>query len=385
MKVVFRADASLEMGTGHIMRCLTLAQALTEKGVLVDFICREHLGHLIEFIETKGFKVHRLPRHEHGVICEQIDEPLINRASPQQPCLKTTRPGHLVINTLFHSSWLGSTQYQDAQDCMDVLKALNPDWLVMDHYALDETWQVLLEDHYQKLMVIDDLGDRQYICDLLLDQNYGSTVSKYQNLVPKHCKILAGSHYALLRPEFAQWRETSLKRRVQNQEIKTILVTLGGVDPDNYTEQVLKKLATTELKPLTEIVVVMGATAPHLASVQKQAQTMPYKTTVKTNVSNMAEIMANADLAIGAAGATTWERCCLGLPTIQFVIAENQRQIANALTQDKIVVLMQEIEQLPGLVINASSKIKALSERSAKLCDGRGANRLLDYLLGQDK
>lgn len=232
-------------------------------------------------------------------------------------------------------------------------------------------------------MVIDDLGDRKHDCDLLLDQNYGSTPEKYQNRVPSHCKILAGSNYALLRPEFAQWREVSLKRRENSQAIKTVLVTLGGVDPDNVTEQVLKQLAKTSLNPLTQIIVVMGATAPHLASVQKQAQTMPYKTTVKTNVSNMAEIMTNADLAIGAAGATTWERCCLGLPTIQMVIAENQRQIAQALANDGVVKLMGDIAQLPGLVETANQWQTAMSLKAAQITDGLGCKRVVDNMTGQ--
>jgi UDP-2,4-diacetamido-2,4,6-trideoxy-beta-L-altropyranose hydrolase len=381
MQVVIRADASLKMGTGHIMRCLTLAQALQEKGAVVDFICREHLGHLIEFIETKGFIVHRIPLHEQGLITEQSDVPSINSASTQQHCSKATRPGQPVIDTLFHSSWLGSTQYQDAQDCMNVLRVLNPDWLIVDHYALDETWQVLLEVHYHKLMVIDDLGDRQHICDLLLDQNHGSTVGKYQNLVPKHCQILAGSHYALLRPEFAQWREVSLKRRQRNGAIQAILVTLGGVDPDNYTELVLQKLAQTKLEQSTEIIVIMGATAPHFESVKKQAENMKITTIVKNNVTNMAELMANADLAIGAAGATTWERCCLGLPTIQIVIAENQRKVALTLVKANAVKLLNQFNELPTLIACSAQWKNAISENASELSDGLGCERVINQLI----
>jgi UDP-2,4-diacetamido-2,4,6-trideoxy-beta-L-altropyranose hydrolase len=215
----------------------------------------------------------------------------------------------------------------------------------------------------------------------LLDQNYGSTKSKYQGLVPQACNVLAGADYALLRSEFVQWREYSLKRRARQQEIKTILVTLGGVDPDNYTGKVLQELAKTELDASTEVVVVMGATAPHLASIQQQAEKIPLKTTVKTNVTNMAEIMANADLAIGAAGATSWERCCLGLPTIQLVIAENQRQIALALAKDNIIALMEQIEELPGLLVSTQANLSDLRERSATVSNGLGCQRVVECLL----
>jgi UDP-2,4-diacetamido-2,4,6-trideoxy-beta-L-altropyranose hydrolase len=327
------------------MRCLTLAKAFKEKNAEVSFICRDHEGNLIEKIQTEGFRVYTL----------------------------TTRSGdNEYQGHLAHSEWLGVSQQQDANDCQPILEEINPDWLIVDHYAIDQTWQLELKPYYQKLMVIDDLGDRNHDCDLLLDQNYGSNAEKYQNRVPETCKILAGSSYALLRPEFAQWREISLKRREHQQKIETLLVTMGGVDPDNYTGQVLKQLNTLQQTTIKEVIVVMGETAPHLETVQQQAQTMSINTTVKTNVSNMAEIMANADIAIGAAGATTWERCCLGLPTIQMVIAENQRQIAQALAKDKVVLLMNNIQQLPGLLIEAKSQMTSLEKNASRLVDCQG-------------
>lgn len=354
MKVVIRTDASLRIGTGHVMRCLTLAKALVEEGAEVSFICREHEGNLIDKIESEGFKVYSL----------------------------TTRPGeNAPTRQLDHAEWLGVSQQQDANDCQSILEEIQPDWLVVDHYAIDLVWQKALKPYYQKLMVIDDLGDRNHNCDLLLDQNYGSTIEKYQNRVPKDCTILAGPRYALLRPEFAQWRETSLKRRAHHQQLETLLVTMGGVDPDNYTGQVLQQLNKLQQTMIKEIIAVMGATAPHLETIQKQAQTMRVKTTVKTNVSNMGQIMANADLAIGAAGATTWERCCLGLPTIQMVIAENQRQIAQALAKDNIVLLMDNIQQLRGLVVEAESQIASLMKNASRLVDGLGCERVVNNLI----
>lgn len=352
MKIVIRTDASLKIGTGHVMRCLTLAKVLVAKGVDVCFICRDLEGNLINKIQTDGLRVYTLTK---GTGYNQ---------------------GHLA-----HSEWLSVSQQQDADDCQPILETINPDWLIVDHYAIDQAWQKQLKPNYYKLMVIDDLGDRNHECDLLLDQNFGSNSEKYQNRVPETCKVLVGSDYALLRPEFAEWREISLKRRVSQPAIKTLLVTMGGVDPDNFTGQLLQKLDLLQQTTIRDIIVVMGATSPHLESLQQQAQTMSIKTTVKTNVSNMAEVMANADLAIGAAGATTWERCCLGLPTIQMVIAENQRQIADALAKDDIVVFMDNIQQLPSLLDLVGSKLADLTQASAKICNGQGVFKTAQYLL----
>lgn len=376
MRFVIRTDASLKIGTGHVMRCLTLAKALAKKGAAVSFICREHEGNLVDKIQTEGFEVYTLITKNNGH-SEQSEESL-----KSQP---TYTDEESTTQKLVHAEWLGVSQNQDAIDCQPILEQIKPDWLIVDHYAIDQAWQNALKPYYQKLMVIDDLGDRNHLCDLLLDQNYGSTEAKYQRRIPAHCKVLAGAHYALLRPGFAQWRETSLKRREKEQNIKTsiktILITLGGVDPDNHTGQILSELSKTQLNKDIEIMVVMGATAPHLLSVKNQAQAMPIETSVKTNVTNMAELMTNADLAIGAAGATTWERCCLGLPSIQLVIAENQRQIAQALAKDHIIKLIDQVEQLPGLVETAHQWINGMSQQTAKVCDGLGAQRVVSKIM----
>ncbi len=366
MKITFRVDASLKMGTGHVMRCLTLANALKEQGAECHFICREHPGNLIDKIQQAGFVVHSLPLNTN------------TQAFKQQRLNKE--------NELFHAGWLGTSQAQDAQECQAILEAIQSDWLIVDHYALDKTWQQALQPYYKKLMVIDDLGDREHLADLLLDQNYASTSEKYQGLVPENCKILAGTQYTLLRPEFAQWREFSLKRRQNNPAINKILVTLGGVDPDNYTGKILAELAKADLSPEVEITIVMGATAPHLEAIKQQAAKMPFTSQVKVNVSNMAELMSNADLAIGAAGATTWERCCLGLPTIQLVIAENQRTTAEALAKAKAVILLNTISELPNLLAKANQWMPSLIANSKQITDGKGCeSKVIPNLIHQDK
>ena len=370
MRVVFRVDASIRMGTGHVMRCLTLAEELCLQGAKCWFICRAHSGHLIEKIQQNGFQVCVIG-YDTATEAETISTSTVEEK-----------------NKLFHADWLATTQSQDAKDCLTIMQQLQPeqpDWLVVDHYALDKNWQQLLRPFYKKLMVIDDLGDREHIADLVVDQNYGSTTDKYKGLVPSDCTVLAGTHFALLRDEFAQWRDYSLERRHSSQHnnnvVKNLLVTLGGADPDNYTQQILRQLSYINWSKDIEIVVVMGATAPFLDSVADKAAVMPVHTIVKTNVSNMAELMSHADLAIGAAGSTTWERCCLGLPTIQVVIAENQRRIAEDLAQDNIIKLLNDVNELPEILKDRDAWMVPLANSAKLVTDGLGTKRVVDYML----
>ncbi|MFA6700378.1 MAG: UDP-2,4-diacetamido-2,4,6-trideoxy-beta-L-altropyranose hydrolase [Thiomicrospira sp.] len=352
MRVVIRVDASVQMGTGHVMRCLTLAQALKKQGADVAFICRLHEGHLIDVIQQQGFEVY-----------------------PQV----ITRPANTLKqdeSSLFHADWLGGTQAQDAEQCRPILQRIQPDWLIVDHYAIDRDWHAALSGCYRRLMVIDDLTDRAHLADLLLNQNYGANPADYRSLVGAQCRLLTGTHYALLREEFAQWRALSLARR-QTPVFKHLLITLGGADADNVTGAIIEQLATTALPESLQISVVMGASTLHKARVIAQARRLPWQTEVRVNVTNMAELMCQADLAIGAAGATTWERCCLGLPTIQFVIAFNQRQVAEQLAQAGLVKTVDNVAGLPLLLADAPNWMAELSHKSAQICDGLGCQRVV--------
>ena len=354
MKALFRVDASLEIGIGHVMRCLTLAQVLKENGVNVEFICRKHKGNLIDKIYANGFTVHELE------------------------LLKEIK----VDNILTHSSWLGVTQKQDADDCIDILKAEKFDWFIVDHYALDEQWQKRLKPYYEKLMVIDDLADRKHLCDILLDQTFGRQQEDYLAWIPGGCELLLGSKYALLRSEFSKWRSYSIGRR-SSLELKKLLINMGGIDIDNITEKILDELKICNLPNDFHITVVMGDSAPYLENVRSKAITMPYKTEVKVDVDNMAEIMANSDIAIGAAGSTTWERCCLGLPTIQIVIAKNQLLLAETLAQYNVVKLVKEIKETTFLLEKSSEWMKNVGSSALEICDGMGSykvfNKMTDY------
>lgn len=363
MRVVFRADASLQMGTGHVMRCLTLAEALRARGAECCFVCREHPGNLIEHLRSKGFPVH-----------------------PLLPAEQAERPVTAMAPDLAHAAWLGASQAQDAAECASIVGELQPDWLVVDHYALDARWERALGPHCRKLMAIDDLADRPHQCDLLLDQTFGRTSEEYSPWVPAACTVLCGAQYALLRPEFAALRTYSLQRR-EKPQLRQLLISMGGVDKDNATGQVLEALKSSPLPEDCRLSVVMGAAAPWLAEVRQAAEGMPWPTEVRVGVGDMAQLMADSDLAIGAAGATSWERCCLGLPTIMLVLADNQKKVAQGLAQAGAVYLLQHstqiAEHLPPLLddlISSPMRRSAMGRIAAAIVDGGGVENVIDHL-----
>lgn len=370
MKVVFRTDASLDIGTGHVMRCLTLAEALKAKGAECQFISRKHEGNLIDFISGKGFIVHTLPTDNHA-IADSADQ-------------VTGLPTCVAV----HHHWLGTTQARDSEACAAIIESQLPDWLVVDHYAIDAHWESALAPYYRNLMIIDDLADRLHTCDLLLDQTYGRDVKDYDHLVTPNCQLLCGSQFALLRPEFAALRPYSLQRRAR-PVLRELLINMGGVDKDNATGKVLGALRYCLLPTDCRITVVMGAMAPWLNEVLTQAQVMPYATRVLVGVSHMAQLMADSDLAIGAAGTTSWERCCLGLPTIMLELAENQRKVAHGLERSGGVRLIQldqittaKLSELLLSVLNDPAQLLHMSECAASVVDGSGVGAVMRLMEG---
>jgi len=298
MNVIFRTDASVQIGIGHVMRCLTLADSLRASGAECRFICRTHRGHLIEQIRQRGFAVHSLPVSSEDVV-----------PSDNEDAARSS-----------HSAWLGSDWATDAAQTKVGAGETAVDWLIVDHYALDARWEKALRPTCRGLMVIDDLADRQHDCDLLLDQNYyRNQGQRYQGLLPEQCVTLLGPDYVLLRPEFDEARQ---QLRVRDGIIKRILVFFGGSDPTNQTEMALTALEQLNRWDIS-VDVVVGLTNPNRHPIQILCDRLPYAT-YHCNVSNMAELILNADLGIGAGGSAMWERCYLGLPTITVVFADNQ-------------------------------------------------------------
>ena len=285
MKILFRTDVSVEIGSGHLMRCLTLADQLRSEGAEVAFICRDLPGGMFDLLLTRGYRFAKLPLDEAGKASQQFDaEETIKAAGQLYP---------VVVN-----------------------------WLVVDHYQLDATWESLLRPHADKLMVIDDLANRPHDCDLLLDQNYYREMERrYQGLVSEECVSLIGPEFVLLRPEFAVARQNIRER---DGSVRRILIFFGGSDPENLTLKAIE--ATQRLqRPDIAVDVVVGASNPHRAEIRERCEHMP-NTAYYCQVANMAELMGRAYLALGAGGATMWERCFLGLPSITVVFSANQEK-----------------------------------------------------------
>ncbi|RKT45232.1 UDP-2,4-diacetamido-2,4,6-trideoxy-beta-L-altropyranose hydrolase [Thiocapsa rosea] len=365
MIVAFRTDASLDIGTGHVMRCLTLADALRERGAACRFICRAHPGNLIDLVRDRGHTVVDLPA-----------------ASYDLP------PASVTASAPAHARWLGTDWATDARQTANALADAPFDWIIVDHYALDARWEHLLRPACQRLMVIDDLADRPHDCDLLLDQNLGRNAGDYASQVPRDCTLLIGPRYALLRPEFAALRAQSLARR-EKPQFKRLLITMGGVDKDNATGQVLDALKDCALPAGCEITVVMGPHAPWLEKIKAQGHGMPWSTTVLTNVADMARLMTESDLVIGAAGSSSWERCCLALPSMILVLADNQRVIAHALQANgaarlaELSTLRRELSAFIQELTSIEATLTNVRTGAPAITDGLGALRVTAQIMEQ--
>ena len=392
MHFLIRADASLQIGSGHIMRCLTLAHKLRQQHHRITFITRAHQGHLADTIRQQGFDCILLPLPDHATTSAQPQR------QPETACNEL--PPSPPAPAIPHAAWLATSQAQDITDCAPHIRALAPDWIICDHYALAAAWQTAARALcHSKIMVIDDLHDRAHDADLLLDQNHAHTAADYAPLVPPSCRILTGTRYALLRDEFAQHRTISLHQRATPParqpetalpHSQNILINLGGVDKDNHTLAVLQALSayvSGSLKALPiRATIIMGATAPHLARIQHYAATAPYPSQVIANAPNMAELMTQATWAIGAAGSSSWERCALGLPTLLITIADNQRSIAAQL-QRAGAALALEASQIHSPAFQATlthlmqpENQHRISQAAAQLCDAHGAARVAQHI-----
>lgn len=307
MRVVIRVDASTDIGTGHVMRCLTLATALKNNQHDVTFICRELAGNLINHIKQCGFDVISLKKTE-------------NTSGSN--------------NDASHANWLQVSWQDDANECNPSLSASDKiDWIIVDHYALDKKWESALKHHCSYMMAIDDLADREHVVEILLDQNlYSNMEQRYINLITEGCLSLTGPKYALLRKEF-----TTLLNRVKTRtQLNNILVFFGGVDAHNLTLKTIT--AIQQLKENININIIIGNTNPNKQTVL-DACSRYENMQCHINVSCMAEFMLQADLAIGAGGTTTWERCYLGLPAIVFTIAQNQAAVNQAVAEQGACIL----------------------------------------------
>lgn len=355
LRVIFRTDASVRIGIGHVMRCLTLAEALREGGAECRFICREHEGHLLEQIRQRGFDAYGLPIATESA--ERADS------------------GHREDST--QSAWLGSDWATDAAQTKVGAGGTAVDWVIVDHYALDARWERAIRQICHRLMVIDDIANRPHLCDLLIDQNYEDE-ERYKKFVTTSCRLLLGPRYALLRPEYAEHRA---KKTFEGESVKRVLVFFGGSDPLDLTGTALKALSVSALNEL-KVDVVVGTNYLHHDSLKQIAQ-LRGNTTVHQPRSHLADLMAGADIAVGAGGVTNWERMCLGLPSLVVVVAENQAPISEILNRSGVIRLLGKAEDITESIVSDALLDEIESRRfisritpAMALCDGLGVSRV---------
>lgn len=363
MKIAFRADASLTIGTGHVMRCLTLAMALKQKGAEAVFVCREHPGHLCEEIAARGFMTVRLPAMSE----RQAETGTVERNEPD------------------HAHWLGVSWKQDAEETRQAInKSFGAaDWLIVDHYALDARWESALRPCAKRVMVIDDLADRSHDCDLLLDQNlFSNAEARYAGKAPAHRGLMLGPHYALLQTEYAE-----LHPRIPPREgpIRRVLVYFGGADAGNLTGMTIGAFLALGRTNI-ELDVVVNTNGTHAESIRKQTAGHA-NIHLHSGLRTLAPLIVRADLAIGAGGATTWERCCLGLPSLVITLAENQRAIAAELARRGMIRWLGHVDEVNeptlahvlGELLNEGLR-DAWPRNCRRLVDGQGTSRVCSVL-----
>jgi UDP-2,4-diacetamido-2,4,6-trideoxy-beta-L-altropyranose hydrolase len=357
MNIVFRADASNFMGIGHVIRCLTLARVMSEAGHSIHFVCREYAGNIGHKILKAGHILHLLPTPSSDI---------------------ETKPNSLLSPP--HLNWLGETWEVDAQQTNDALAGLEIDWLVVDHYALDHQWESLMRGRVRNIFVIDDLSDRFHNCDILVDQTLNQAEDIYKPLVPEHCALLVGAGYALLRPEFSLLRSQSLARRdVPN--IRHIAIVFGGGDQSKHIFESLLSIQKSLIPDDVKITVVMTKNSAYFNQVSALSKALPYDIGIIAHIDDMANLMIGTDLVIGAAGGASLERCCLGVPTLLFVLAENQKFNALALAASGAVSvignLATDLESMLNAYVDEPQELTKLSRAASELVDGKGVERVM--------
>ena len=352
MKIAFRVDSSIQIGSGHVIRCLTLADRLREDGAQCHFFCRNLEGNLNGLISKRGFKVYVLDEKE-------------------------------IAQFKISENFTSGDWKLDTRKTLEFINADHFDWIIVDHYGLDSRWESVLRVKCDHLMVIDDIANRPHDCDILVDQNYDDAL-RYRNLVNKRSVLLLGPNYALIRPEYAHYRELRPQRK-NLTEVRKVLVFFGGSDFYDLTGKALEALTFFKLIELN-VDIVVGDNYPYYdklkCAADKRGRTSIYKTRT-----HLADLMAASDIAIGGGGATNWERMCIGLPSIIITLADNQVPICEILSRKGAIRLLgnskivntQDIYKAFLEEINSNTIFNRTSVALA-LCDGMGTDRVINKM-----
>jgi UDP-2,4-diacetamido-2,4,6-trideoxy-beta-L-altropyranose hydrolase len=360
MRVAIRADASATIGAGHVMRCRSLAGALRARGADILFICRDHPGNLGTILRADGYEVCMLPA-----------------------------PGPVAAPPMGsgdYAAWLGGSEEQDAEETVAALAA-GADWVVADHYALSPLWENIVRSGGRKLLAMDDLG-RHHAADILLDQNFSlDPEARYRGRLNANCQTLLGPRFALLHQAYADSARTP---RPTNERVRRIFVFYGGADPSGMTLKTLTALAHPAFSEVA-IDVVVGPMNPHASAIAALASQRA-NIVLHAPRPTLVELLERADLALGAGGGNTWERCCLGVPAIVVSIADNQVPASKDLDRLGVIhYLGPDAAAREHTIRDAVSTLAAnaamrddMATKGRQLTDGRGAERVAELLLPTD-
>lgn len=349
--IAIRVDGNSEVGAGHLIRCLALAAQLRALSREVIFIGREGKGSLSHLVEMAGFR-------------------------------------WINLDTCRHNSTSHLDVFEEEDDAKTTLCAIeqlssNVDWMIVDHYGIGIHWERTLRKAVRKVLVIDDLANRQHDCDILLDQNFVENANtRYMALVPPGTRLLIGPRYALLRSQFIERAHSSQKRKYN--KVRKIVVSFGGADLPNATGRVLQAIARLDLSDVC-IDVIIGAANPHSETLKIASKLfLPGQVRLHVDIDNMAELLDEADIAIGAGGVSNWERFCLGVPSLVITLAENQVAGARALGCAGYCLYIGRLDQITddqiaaaiSVLVTSDSLRSSLFYSSARLVDGAGAIRV---------
>ena len=344
-QLVVRADAGAHLGTGHLMRCLALAQAWIAEGGKVTFLS----------------------------CCES---PALRR--------RVTREGARFVPLA-----AAHPDPTDWQATLRLIRKLKPDWLVIDGYHFDPEYQKAARAAGVRVLVVDDMAHwPKCHADILLNQNLGA--EKLQYHCDRDTELLLGTQYVLMRTEFLKWRG---RQREIPREARKVLVTMGGSDPDNVSLKVVRALEHVPMDRL-EVVVVLGASNPHGESLRAAIRSPEFKAhnhkvRLQSSSLNMPELMAWADVAVTAGGGTCWELAFMGVPSLVLALAANQRPTARALAARRAAKSLGTSERLSTTAVvralvrllQDASLREAMSGRGRRFVDGYGADRVLMTML----
>ena len=363
VSVALRVDASTAIGTGHLRRCLSLAEALTEQGAVVKMVVRRLDGVAAHVLKACAFPVHWLPT-PLSIDAQDADGPP-------------------------HAAWAGVAWRDDADQTIAALRDDVPQWLVVDHYAFDARWHDAVREALGcRLLVVDDIADRPLAPDILLDHNWADDHrAKYHGRLTREPKWLTGPRYALLSAAYR-----SAPRYEFNPEVLSAGIFMGGTDPGGTSARVLHSVRD-EVGFKGPVEVVSTSTNPHLGALRAACAAWP-RTTLTLDLPDLAAFFARHDLQIGAGGGATWERCCIGAPTVALALTSNQAatvpglnalgalqaSVLNDSTSTSNVITVSPLSQMLLHLLSDSTKRQRLVKTAAQLVDGRGADRVALHL-----